>query len=104
MAPMRVAVILIWRPKNFPQWQGRSSVATHRIPATLAYNRAAAPYTAVHIASLLPRSWNVTVIHEAIRDADVDMDVDAVFLSAMDFCAPRARQLGRAFRARGAKV
>jgi radical SAM superfamily enzyme YgiQ (UPF0313 family) len=101
---MRVAVILVWRPKNFPEWQGRSSVATHRIPAALASNRTTAPYTAVHVASLLPRSWTVTVVHECIRDVDVDMDVDAVFLSAMDFCAPRARQLGRAFRARGVKV
>jgi radical SAM superfamily enzyme YgiQ (UPF0313 family) len=101
---MRVAVILVWRPKNFPQWQGRSSVVTERVPAALAYNRTAAPYTAVHIASLLPPSWDITVVHEEIRDADVDMDVDAAFLSTMDFCAPRTLRLAREFRARGVKV
>ena len=73
-------------------------------PAALAHDRACAPYTAVHIASLLPRSWDVTVVHEMVRDADVKMDVDAVFLSTMDFCAPRARQLARAFRDCGVKV
>ena len=104
MRSMRVAVIMVWRPKNFPQWQGRSSVKTDRIPASLAYNRTAAPYTAVHIASLLPSSWDVQVVHEEIRDADIHMDVDAVFLSTMDFCAPRARRLAREFRARGIKV
>ena len=104
MAPMRVAVIVVWRPKNFPQWQGRSSVATEGVPPALAYDLSAAPFTGAHIAALLPRSWDVTVIHEAVRDADVNMDVDAVFLSTMDFCAPRARRLARAFRARGVKV
>jgi radical SAM superfamily enzyme YgiQ (UPF0313 family) len=101
---MRVAVVLVWRPKNFPQWEGRSSVATEHIPKALAHDRACAPYTAVHIASLLPRSWEVTVIHEMVRDVDTTMDVDAVFLSAMDFCAPRARRLAIAFRKRGVKV
>ena len=101
---LRVAVILVWRPENFPQWQGRSSVAIERVPAALAYNGAAAPYSAVHIASLLPRSWEISIVHECIRDADLDMDVDAVFLSTMDFCAPRARRLARAFRGRGIKV
>jgi radical SAM superfamily enzyme YgiQ (UPF0313 family) len=101
---LRVAVILVWRPKNFPQWQGRSSVAVERVPPALAYNGAAAPYTAVHIASLLPRSWEISIVHECLRDADLDMDVDAVFLSTMDFCAPRARRLARSFRGRGIKV
>jgi radical SAM superfamily enzyme YgiQ (UPF0313 family) len=101
---MRVAVILVWRPKNFPQWQGRSSVATERVPRALAHSSECAPYTAVHIASLLPRSWDVTVVHEMVRDADVNMEVDVVFLSTMDFCAPRTRQLGQAFRERGVKV
>lgn len=101
---MRVAVVLVWRPKNFPQWEGRSSVVTERIPGPLASDRACAPYTAVHIASLLPRSWEITVVHEMVRDVDTNMDVDAVFLSAMDFCAPRARRLARVFRERGTKV
>jgi radical SAM superfamily enzyme YgiQ (UPF0313 family) len=101
---MRVAVVLVWRPKNFPQWQGRSSVLSEGIPKALASDRACAPYTAVHIASLLPRAWDVTVVHEMIRDVDTNMDVDAVFLSAMDFCAPRARRLAVAFRRRGVKV
>jgi radical SAM superfamily enzyme YgiQ (UPF0313 family) len=43
-------------------------------------------------------------VHECIREADPAMDVDVVFLSTMDFCARRARHLGRAFRARGVKV
>jgi radical SAM superfamily enzyme YgiQ (UPF0313 family) len=32
------------------------------------------------------------------------MDVEAVFLSTMDFCGPHARHLARQFRARGVKV
>ena len=104
MAEMRVAVIMVWRPKNFPEWDGRRSIAAHGVPVSLAYNRAAAPYSAVHIASLLPQSWDITVVHEAVRDPDPEMDVDAVFLSTMDFCAPRARRLGRMFQSRGVKV
>jgi radical SAM superfamily enzyme YgiQ (UPF0313 family) len=101
---MRVAVILVWRPKNFPDWDGRSSPAAATIPRALAYDRWTAPYSAIHIASLLPREWEIEIVHEGIRDVDVEMDVDAVFLSTMDFCAPRARRLARAFRSRGVKV
>jgi radical SAM superfamily enzyme YgiQ (UPF0313 family) len=101
---MRAAVILVWRPKNIPHWQGSTSLDAGAVPPALAHDRTAAPYTAVHIASLLPRSWDISVVHECIREADVGMDVDVVFLSTMDFCAPRALQLGRAFRARGVKV
>jgi radical SAM superfamily enzyme YgiQ (UPF0313 family) len=39
-----------------------------------------------------------------LRDVDTEMDVDAVFLSTMDFCAPHARRLAKRFRARGVKV
>ena len=70
----------------------------------MAYDRSVAPYTAVHLASLLPRTWHVEVIHEMVRDVDVDMPVDVVFLSTMDFCAPHARWLARQFRARGVMV
>jgi radical SAM superfamily enzyme YgiQ (UPF0313 family) len=97
-------VILVWRPKNIPDWDGSTALDAGHVPPALAHDRTAAPYTAVHIASLLPPSWDIRVVHECIREADVSMDVDVVFLSTMDFCAPRARQLGRRFRARGVKV
>src|ERR671921_2888473 len=98
---MRVAVILVWRPKNVPEWDGRQSPPARTLPRVLLRDRWTAPYTATHLASLLPRSWTIEIVHEAIRDADVEMDVDAVFLSTMDFCAPRARRLAKRFRARG---
>jgi radical SAM superfamily enzyme YgiQ (UPF0313 family) len=101
---MRVAVIVVWRPKHFPSWQGRGKPPHDRIPVALASAREAAPYTGVHIASLLPRDWDIRLIHEMVRDVDLEMDVDAVFLSTMDFCAPHARRLALSFRARGAAV
>lgn len=101
---MRVAVIVVWRPKNYPEWSGRGTQLAKRIPGPLTNDGGAAPYVGIHIASLLPRDWEITLVHEMVRDADPDMDVEAVFLSTMDFCAPRARYLARAFRARGVKV
>jgi radical SAM superfamily enzyme YgiQ (UPF0313 family) len=101
---MRVAVILVWRPKNVPEWDGRRSPAAAGLPVALRRDRWTAPYTATHLASLLPRHWTVEIVHECLRDVDVDMGVDAVFLSTMDFCAPHARQLAQRFRARGVKV
>jgi radical SAM superfamily enzyme YgiQ (UPF0313 family) len=101
---MRVAVILVWRPKHFPDWHGRHRGVGPSVPTLLAYDSSAAPYSGTHIASLLPRDWDVTLIHEMVRDVDVDMPVDAVFLSTMDFCAPHARWLAKAFRARGVRV
>jgi radical SAM superfamily enzyme YgiQ (UPF0313 family) len=101
---MKVAVILVWRPKNFPDWNSRSESRAQEIPRSLEYDKGAAPYTAVHLASLLPRHWDVTVVHEMVRDVDVNMDVDAVFLSTIDFCAPHSLHLAREFRARGVKV
>jgi radical SAM superfamily enzyme YgiQ (UPF0313 family) len=99
---MRVAVILVWRPKNFPDWSGRGGSLS--VPADMSCDRAAVPYTGIHLASLLPRRWQVSLVHEAVRDVDLDMEVDAVFLSTMDFCAPHARDLARAFRRRGVRV
>jgi radical SAM superfamily enzyme YgiQ (UPF0313 family) len=101
---VRIAVILVWRPKNYPDWNGRESEAAHGVPKALASDAGAAPYVGIHIASLLPRHWSVTLVHEMVRDVDLDMDVEAVFLSTMDYCAPHTRHLGRAFRARGVKV
>lgn len=101
---MRVAVIMVWRPKHFPAWHGREKPGGNLVPQTLAFDRSAAPYAGTHIASLLPRTWDITLVHEMVRDVDLDMDVDAVFLSTMDFCAPHARRLARSFRARGVKV
>lgn len=74
------------------------------MPAELAYDRSAAPYSGTHIASLLPRDWEVDLIHEMVRDVDLEMDVDVVFMSTMDFCAPHAREVARKFRARGVPV
>jgi radical SAM superfamily enzyme YgiQ (UPF0313 family) len=101
---VRVAVILVWRPKNYPDWNGRGPEAARDIPKALAFDTGAAPYVGIHIASLFPRSWSVTLVHEMVRDVDLDMDVEAVFLSTMDFCSPHASRLARAFRARGVKV
>jgi radical SAM superfamily enzyme YgiQ (UPF0313 family) len=101
---MRVAVVLAWRPKHFPSWEGRRSASGLQVPDVLAYDRSAAPYAGTHIASLLPRDWHVTLIHEMVRDVDLEEDFDAVFISTMDFCAPHARNLAKAFRARGAQV
>jgi radical SAM superfamily enzyme YgiQ (UPF0313 family) len=101
---MRVAVILVWRPKNFPDWDGRTSPTAAGVPRAMARDRWTAPYSATHIASLLPREWDIQIVHEAVRDLDPKIDVDAVFLSTMDFCAPRARKLAREFRARGVTV
>src|SRR5262245_7404389 len=101
---MRVAVILVWRPKYFPTWNGRSSAGADLVPPALAFDRAAAPYTAVHLASLLPRDWEITLVHEMARDVDLDLDVDAVFLSTMDYCAPHAYWLAQQFRCRGVRV
>ena len=99
---MRAAVILAWRPKHFPSWNGRG--AGPAIPDDLAYDRAAAPYAGTHIASLLPRDWQIELVHEMARDVDHEMDVDVVFISTMDFCAPRARETARRFRDRGIPV
>jgi radical SAM superfamily enzyme YgiQ (UPF0313 family) len=99
---MRAAVILAWRPKHYPSWSGRSS--SRAVPKALAYDRSAAPYAGTHLASLLPRDWEIELTHEMARDVDLDMDVDVVFISAMDFCAPHARDMARAFRRRGIPV
>jgi radical SAM superfamily enzyme YgiQ (UPF0313 family) len=101
---MRVAVIVVWRPKNYPGWDGRRSPFGRAIPADMRFDHAAVPYVGIHLASLLPRRWDVRLVHEMVRDVDLEMDVDAVFISTMDYCSPRARHLARAFRARGVKV
>jgi radical SAM superfamily enzyme YgiQ (UPF0313 family) len=101
---VRVAVILVWRPKNYPDWNGRRSPESRAIPRALAYDAGAAPYVGIHLASLLPRHWSITLVHEMARDVDLDMDVEAVFLSTMDFCGPHCRHLAQQFRARGVRV
>ena len=99
---MRAAVILAWRPKHYPSWSGRSS--SPDVPEALAYDRSAAPYAGTHLASLLPRDWEIELTHEMARDVDLDMDVDVVFISTMDFCAPHARDMAQLFRRRGIPV
>ena len=101
---MRVAVIMVWRPKNYPAWTGRDTELGRLVPPSLASDKTASPYTAIHIATLLPRHWTITIVHEMIRDVDLDLDVHAVFLSTMDFCADHARYLAREFGRRGVKV
>jgi radical SAM superfamily enzyme YgiQ (UPF0313 family) len=101
---MRVAVVLVWRPKHFPHWNGRAAPGGSQVPKGLDVDKGVAPYSAVHVASLLPRHWDVTVVHESVRDFDLDAGWDAVFLSTMDYCADHARWLGHQLRARGAKV
>src|SRR5690349_3559067 len=99
---MRAAVILAWRPKHYPSWSGRRS--SPNVPPALAYDRAAAPYAGVHLASMLPRDWDIQLIHEMARDVDLEMDVDVVFISTMDFCAPHARTIAQHFRRRRVPV
>lgn len=99
---MKAAVIVVWRPKNYPHWHGRAG--NEAIPNALAFDTSAAPYTAIHLASLFPKHWQVSIVHEMVRDVDLDMDVDVVFLSTLNYCAPHARYLARQFRSRGVRV
>jgi radical SAM superfamily enzyme YgiQ (UPF0313 family) len=101
---VRVAVVVAWRPKGVAEWDGRRSAAADGLPRALAYDRTAPPYTGVHLASLLPRDWEVELIHEGVRDVDGDSNFQAVFLSTMDYAAPHARRLAAKFRLRGTKV
>jgi radical SAM superfamily enzyme YgiQ (UPF0313 family) len=98
---MRVAVIVVWRPRGYPAWNGRRRAGAEKVPAIMAFDRNASPYVGIHIASLLPRYWDITLVHEAVRDVDLEMPVDAVLLSTMDYCAPHAKWLAREFRGRG---
>jgi radical SAM superfamily enzyme YgiQ (UPF0313 family) len=101
---MRVAVIVAWRPKGHSDWQGRGDRTARDVARPLARDPAVAPYVGIHIASLLPRHWDITLVHECVRDVDLDMDVEAVFISTIDFCAGHARWLAGRFSARGVKV
>jgi radical SAM superfamily enzyme YgiQ (UPF0313 family) len=101
---MRVAVIVVWRPKGVVGWDGRDTKPGTGVPRGLSFDRSCAPYTGVHLASLLPSHWEVELVHETIREVDLEMDVDAVILSTMDYCAEHARSLARGFRDRGVKV
>jgi radical SAM superfamily enzyme YgiQ (UPF0313 family) len=101
---MRVAVIVAWRPKGHSEWQGRGDASAREVAPPLARDPAVAPYVGIHLASLLPRHWDITLVHECVRDVDLDMDVEAVFISTIDFCAGHARWLARRFSARGVKV
>ena len=47
---MRVAVIMVWRPKNYPTWTGRDSELGRLVPPALADDKTVSPYTAIHIA------------------------------------------------------
>ncbi len=100
---MRVTVVLVWRPKHFPEWRGHARAGA-KVPKGLSPDRGVAPYSAVHVASLLPRRWDVDVVHEMARDVDLDVPRQAVFLSTMDYCADHAVWLAREFRARGVRV
>ena len=75
---MRVAVVVVWRPKGVTGWDGRDSEPGLSVPRGLSFDRSCAPYTGVHLASLLPRHWEIELVHETIRDVDLEMDVDAV--------------------------
>jgi radical SAM superfamily enzyme YgiQ (UPF0313 family) len=101
---MRVAVIVVWRPKGITGWEGRDSEPGLAVPKGLSYDRSCAPFTGTHLASLLPAEWEVQLIHECVQEVDLDMEVDAVILSTMDYCADHARNLGRGFRRRGVRV
>jgi radical SAM superfamily enzyme YgiQ (UPF0313 family) len=101
---VRVAVIVVWRPKGQPNWRGRSRPGGTNVAAAMAYDRNASPYVGIHLTSLLPRHWEITLVHEQVRDADLEQPLDAVFLSTMDYCAPHARWLAREYRSRGVKV
>ena len=101
---MRVAVVVVWRPKGITGWNGRHTEPGLSVPRGLSFDRSSAPYTGTHLASLLPPHWDVRLVHEAVQDVDVEMDVDAVILTTMDYCAEHARRLGSEFRRRGVTV
>ncbi len=101
---MKVAVIVVWRPKGIVGWNGRDTEPGLSVPKGLSFDRSCAPYTGTHLASLLPRQWDVRLVHECVTEIDVEMDVDAVILTTMDYCADHARHLGRRFRERGVQV
>jgi hypothetical protein len=81
---MRVAVIVAWRPKGHSEWQGRGDASAREVAPPLARDPAVAPYVGIHLASLLPRHWDITLVHECVRDVDLDMDVEAVFISTIE--------------------
>jgi radical SAM superfamily enzyme YgiQ (UPF0313 family) len=101
---VKVAVIVVWRPKGITGWSGRDTEPGLSVPRGLSYDRSCAPYTGIHLASLLPRHWEVELVNETVREVDLEMDVDAVILSTMDYCADHARDLARGFRERGVQV
>jgi len=101
---VRVAVVVVWRPKGITGWNGRDTEPGSSVPRGLSFDRSCAPYTGIHLASLLPHHWDVELVHETIREVDLEMDVDAVILSTMDYCAEHALELARGFRRRGVTV
>lgn len=101
---MRVAIIVVWRPRGFPEWNGRGQSGAEQVPACMASDGNASPYVGIHVASLLPRQWEITLVHEQVQDVDLEMPINAALLSTMDYCAPHAKWLARQFRSRGVKT
>jgi radical SAM superfamily enzyme YgiQ (UPF0313 family) len=101
---MRVAVIVVWRPKGITGWNGRDTEPGRSLPPGLSVDPSCAPYTGTHLASLLPRHWEIELINETVRDVDTELDVDAVLISSMDYCAEHARTLASRFKARDVRV
>ena len=101
---MRVAVIVAWKPKAVSQLDGQTSREAARGQGVLSYNKSVPPFSGILLASLLPQHWDIELIHESIRDVDLSMEVDAVFISTMDFSATHARWLCGQFKERKVKT
>jgi len=55
-------------------------------------------------AAVVPRSWQVEIVDECIRDVPISKDVDLVGITAMTCQAPRAYEIADAYRRLGVPV
>jgi radical SAM superfamily enzyme YgiQ (UPF0313 family) len=62
------------------------------------------PLSGALLAGLTPPSVEVELLHEMVRPIDYDTDADIIALSFMDYGAPHAFRVARAFRRRGKTV
>ena len=60
----------------------------------------APPLSGLLLAAETPPIVEVEVLHEMVRPIDYDTDADFVALSFMDYCAPHAYDVAKAFRSR----
>jgi radical SAM superfamily enzyme YgiQ (UPF0313 family) len=58
----------------------------------------------LRVAALTPPDWQVTIVDERVEPLDLNQEADLVGISAMTTTAPRAYEIARHFRGRGATV